>query len=309
MVSIISMAIPRASESSKTTSISTGLPQVDKILGIGGVPFKRITEVSGQWSVGKTTFALQLVASAQKQGIECIWVDCEWSWDDNYARALGVDTDKLGLLQTRVAEDSLDELLEYVEKGKDTLMVIDAVGALHPRDEAEKDSGSRTIGAQSALIARFCRKIVPMLWLNNNALVVLNHEYTPIEASMPGRAPQIKTSGGKKLEYHKSIWLRLSRAGTNIKSGEKFVGFDVKVQVKKNKLANTEKQECELEMRYGIGFSATSDLLNSALDKGIITRTGNTFYMHGEKLGMKSALAEKMQDPDFAEKLKNEVLG
>lgn len=297
------MTIPRANESAKVSVISTGLSQLDRALGIGGVPFKRITEISGQWSVGKTTLALAIVAEAQKKGIECIWVDAEWAWDDSYALSLGVDTSKLGLIQTRAAEDALDMLLEYVEKGKDTLIVIDAVGALHPREEAEKDSGSRTIGAQSSLVARFCRKIVPMLSLNNNALVVLNHEYTPIEAMMPGQRAQVKTSGGKKLEYHKSIWIRLMRAGTNIKRGDQFIGFDVKVQIKKNKLAPTEKAECSLEMRYGEGFSKTSDLLSVALEKGVITRTGNTFYINERKLGTANKVKDLMKDQQFIEEL------
>lgn len=278
--------IPKANSIAQVKVIPTGIPQIDRILGIGGIPFGRITEVSGRWSVGKTSFALQLIASAQKQGIECIWVDAEWSWDDNYARSLGVDTKKLGLLQTRVAEDSLDELLAYVEKGKDTLIVIDAVGALHPRDEAQKESGERTIGSQSALMARFCRKIVPMLALNNNALVVLNHEYTPIESN--GGRPTIKTSGGAKLEYHKSIWLRLSRNGQNIKSGDTFTGFEVKAEIRKNKLAPSEKKECTLDFRYGIGFDPQSDLKQDALDKGVITREGNTFSFSGEKIGTKA---------------------
>ncbi len=282
--------IPRASSIAQIKVIYTGLPQINKILGIGGVPFGRITEVSGRWSTGKTTFALQLVESAQQQGIECIWCDAEWSWDDSYARQLGVDTSKLGLLQTRIAEDSLDELLAYVEKGKDTLIVIDAVGALHPRDEAEKDAGSRTIGSQSALMARFCRKIVPMLSLNNNALVVLNHEYTPIESN--GGRPTIKTSGGAKLEYHKSIWLRLSRNGNNIKVGDNFVGFEVKAEVRKNKLA-AEKKECVLDFRYGKGFDAVRDLKEEALEKGLIRREGNTFYSpENIKIGTKAKFDE-----------------
>jgi len=111
------MPIPRASEAEGYEVISTGLAQVDRILG-GGIPTKRITEISGPWSVGKTSLALSLVAQAQSEGRECIWVDAEWAWDSEYAKKLGVDTDELGLLQTRAAEDSLDELLEYVEKGK-----------------------------------------------------------------------------------------------------------------------------------------------------------------------------------------------
>lgn len=300
------MDIPRASSVSTSEFIPTGLPQLDKILG-GGIPLKRITEISGPWSVGKTSVALQAQANAQKLGYECIWIDAEWSWDNLYAKKLGMDTDKLGLLQSRAAEDSLDVLLEYVEKGKDTLIVIDAVGALHPRDEAEKDSGSRTIGSQSALVARFCRKIVPMLWMNNNALIVLNHEYTPIEMQMPGRPPTVKTSGGKKLEYHKSIWLRLSRIGMNLKVGEKFVGFKVKAEIKKNKLADTEKQFAELEFFYNRGFNPTSDLLQDALDAGIITRTGNTFFKGKEKLGMKSKVAEFMQNETFVLRLQEEL--
>lgn len=299
----MAIEIPRASSISSSEFISTGLPQLDRIMG-GGAPLKRILEISGQWSVGKTSLALQMVANAQKLGFECIWVDAEWSWDNLYAQKMGVDTDKLGLIQSRAAEDSLDVILEYVEKGKNTLIVIDAVGAVHTRDEAERDSGSRTIGSQSALIARFCRKIVPMLWMNNNALVVLNHEYTPIEASMPGRPPQVKTSGGKKLEYHKSQWLRLSRIGMNLKSGENFVGFKVKAEIKKNKLADTEKQFAELEFFYNRGFNPTSDLLQDCLDAGIIERTGNTFHAFGEKIGMKAKLTEWMEDENNVEKLK-----
>lgn len=298
--------IPRASSISQVRAIPTGLPQIDRLTGIGGIPFGRITEISGRWSVGKTSFALQLVTSAQKQGVECIWTDAEWSWDDNYARSLGVDTAKLGLLQTRVAEDSLDELLAYVEKGKDTLIVIDAVGALHPRDEAQKESGERTIGSQSALMARFCRKIVPMLALNNNALVVLNHEYTPIESN--GGRPTIKTSGGAKLEYHKSIWLRLSRNGQNIKSGDTFTGFEVKAEIRKNKLAPSEKKECVLDFRYGIGFDPQSDLKQDALDKGVITKVGNLYFAFGEKIGMKSKLDERFADASFSEKVKEALV-
>lgn len=282
--------IPFASEQEAYKVIPTGLPQLDRILGIGGIPFGRITEISGQWSVGKTTLALALIKSAQEHGYKTIWDDCEWAWDGNYAKALGVELSKLMLLQTRAAEDSLDQLLEYVEKGKDTLIVIDAVGALHPREEAEKDSGSRTVGAQSSLVARFCRKIVPMLALNNNALVVLNHEYTPIDTN--GGRPQVKTSGGKKLEYHKSIWIRLKKVGTYLKSGTRedgspnIIGFDVEAEIQKNKCAPTQRQSCNLEMYYGKGFNPQSDLLKDALESGKITKAGNSYFIGETKIAV-----------------------
>lgn len=290
--------IPRASASEGFDVIPTGLPQLDRALGIGGIPFKRITEISGKWSTGKTSLAYSIIKSAQDRGIECIFVDAEWSFDTVYAKTLEVDTEKLGLLQTRAAEDSLDEILEYLEgdkqkgikPGKDTLFVIDAVGALHPREEAQKNAEERTIGAQSSLIARFCRKVVPMLHLNNCALIVLNHEYTPIDTN--GGRPQIKTSGGAKLEYHKSLWIRLQRTGDYLKQGTlengkpNIVGCVVEAEIKKNKLAKTERQKAILEMYFGSGFSKTSDLLRDALDKGIITKTGNTFEFQNEKIAV-----------------------
>lgn len=298
------MKIPRASESTDYGVISTGLPQLDRITGIGGIPFKRITEISGTWSVGKTSLALSLVASAQKEGIECIWVDAEWAWDSLYASTLGVNIKRLGLIQTRIAEDALDQLLEYVEDGKDTLIIIDAVGALHPREEAEKESGSRTIGSQSALVARFCRKIVPMLSINNNALVVINHEYIPIIST--GGRPQIMTSGGKKLEYHKSLWIRLSKTGMNLKQGDDFVGFKVEAEVRKNKLAPTQKQSCELEMFHGKGFSGTSDLLQDALDKGIITKDKSSYFFEGVKVAHgQPKMRELMKDSEFVSRVQN----
>lgn len=297
------MKIPRAADSAGYEVISTGLPQLDRITGIGGIPFKRITEISGTWSVGKTTLALQIIKSAQEQGIECIWLDAEWSWDSVYAAAVGVDIKKLGLLQSRAAEDSLDQLLEYVEKGKDTLIVIDAVGALHPRDEAEKNSGERTVGSQSSLVARFCRKIVPMLAINNNALVVLNHEYTPIMNT--GGRPQIMTSGGKKLEYHKSMWIRLSKNGQALKSGDDFVGFVVEAEIRKNKMAATQKEKCEMQLLYNKGFSGTSDLLKDALEKGVLTKEGQFYFLGKEKVARgEKGMREKMAEAGFAEHLK-----
>lgn len=269
---------------SKTEAISTGLGSLDRITGIGGIAKKRITEISGVWSVGKTTLALQLIKSAQEQKIKCVYMDAEWAWDELYARSLGVETKKLALLQTRYSESALDDLLKYCEEEKNTLIIIDAVGALHAREEAEKGAEERTIGAQSSLVARFCRKVVPLLAINNHALVVLNHEYTPIMST--GGRPQVKTSGGMKLEYHKSMWIRLQKTGINLKQGDKHLGFEVSAEIRKNKMAATQKQECVLEMYYGKGFVGNRNLFEEAIEKGIIKKTGNTFFYGEKKLGI-----------------------
>lgn len=275
------MNIPRASSLSKVESISTGLPQLDRAIGIGGVPVGRITEISGKWSAGKSTLALQTIAQAQKRGIECYWFDTEFSWDNGYAEELGVDTSLLYLIQTPTAEEGLDMLLEIAKAEKNTLMVIDSVGGLHPADEASKSSGERTIGAQAGLIARFCRKIVPNLALRNHALIVLNHEYLEIGALRP----TVKTSGGEKLSYHKSLWIRLNRTGMNVKVGEKIVGYKAEAEIRKNKVASTERSKCDLEMEFGKGFLASANLFDEAIEKGVITRTGNTHFYGEEKIG------------------------
>ncbi len=276
------MDIPRASSVAKVDSISTGLPQLNKITGIGGVPFGRITEISGKWSSGKTTLALQTIIEAQKKNIECIFFDSEFSWDDGYARSLGVDTDSLYLLQKPTAEEGLDALLAVARTEKNFLMVIDSVGGLHPADEAGKDSGERTIGAQAGLIARFCRKIVPLLVYNHHALIVLNHEYTEIGALRP----TVKTSGGEKLAYHKSLWIRLTRTGINVKKGDAIIGYKAEAEIRKNKVASTERQSCALEMEYGKGFIGETDSFETALEKGVIEKRGNSFFFGERKLGV-----------------------
>lgn len=261
--------------------IPTGLPSLDRILG-GGIPHRKITEVSGVWSVGKSTLALQVVAQAQKLGMDCLWVDSEFSFQEGYASVLGVDCDKLDLVAERFAEDNLDALEEWADKHKNALIVLDSVGHLLPRSEAEKNAEGKTIGAQARLIAVFCRKIVPILAMNNNALLALNHNVTEIMGMSAGK---IKTAGGAKLEYSKSIWLMLRTANKRIMKGEDQIGLIIQGEIRKNKLAPTQKQKVELTMIFGEGFSAEADLLQELLDKGEVTKNGNTFWRGEQKLG------------------------
>jgi recombination protein RecA len=305
--------LKRASSVAKVGSISTGLPQLDRAIGIGGVPIGRITEISGKWSAGKSTLAYQIVAEAQKQGMETYWYDTEFSHDNPYAESLGVDTDQMYLIQTPTAEDGLDTILEVlhgdkenkISPAKNCLFVLDSVGGLHPKEEAEKTSGERTIGAQASLIARFCRKAVPLLALNNNTLIVLNHEYLEIGALRP----TVMTSGGAKLSYHKSLWIRLNRTGMNVKVGEKIVGYKAEAEIRKNKVASTERTKVDLEMEYGKGWLASANLFEEALEKGVITRTGNTHWMGDLKLGSVAKVKEALKEESFAVKVKTALNG
>lgn len=293
------MDIPRASSLAKFEAISTGIPDLDRKTGVGGIPLGKLTEISGKWSAGKTTLAFQTIVQAQKKGMECVFLDAEFTFDENYAREIGVDTDLLYLIQKPTAEQGLDVLLDVASKEKNVLMVIDSIGGLHPADEASKSSGERTIGAQAGLIARFCRKIIPNLALNNHALIVLNHEYMEIGALRP----TVKTSGGEKLSYHKSLWIRLSRTGVNMSIGERIVGYKAEAEIRKNKVASTERQKCTLEMEYGKGFLASANLFDSAKEAGVLREVGRTWYFGEEKLGSVSKVREALKDEEFAAKV------
>lgn len=261
------------------TWIPTGLSSLDRILG-GGIPQRRITEISGTWSVGKSTLAQQIVAEAQKLGKDCLWCDSEFQFTNEYAESLGVDCNKLDLLIEKVAEDTLDYIEEWAEEHKEALIVLDSIGHLLPRAEFEKSADGRVIGGQAKLIATFCRKIVPILAINNNALIVLNHNFTDI---MSGK---IKTSGGEKLAYSKSIWLMLRPMNKRVMKGDNQVGAVIEAEVRKTRLSATQKQKTEITLLFGEGFSQAADRFQELLDKGEITKNGSTYWLGDQKLGV-----------------------
>lgn len=275
---------------------------LDKLSGIGGIPRGLITEIFGDEGIGKSSVCLQLVAAAQKQGLRCLWADVEWSYDPNYASILGVDNKKLGLIRERFAETTLDAIEEAVESGKWDLVVLDSIGGILPRAEAEKGSEGKTIGGQAGLLAKFCRKVVPSLSVNNVALIAINHSFTDI---MSGK---LMTSGGRKLAYHKSLSIRFKSKYGNavLKSGDTKVGKVIVGEVRKNKVAATEGMELEAQLIFGRGFSVSADLLNDAIEKKVIVKKGNTYYFGTEKLGIGLGKVRKQLEDDavLSEKVK-----
>jgi len=282
------------------TVIPTGYAGLDKITGLGGIPTRKITEISGQFSVGKSTIALSIVARAQQMKMDTLYIDSEFSFDEKYARVLGVDTDDLDLICERFAEANLDAAEEWIEKHKKALVVLDSIGGLLPRAEAEKGSDGKVIGGQAKLIATFCRKIIPLLAINNIALVILNHEFTDI---MSGK---LKTSGGAKLEYAKSLWIRLRKLNKRVMSGENQVGDIIEAEIRKNKLAGTTKQSAELTLLYGQGFLKGADVMQEAIDKLVITKQGQSYFLGSEKIARgQAALRDLFQDSAFKEKVQS----
>lgn len=283
----------------ETDPIETGT-FLDKLTGVNGIPRKRITEIFGDAGVGKSSICLQVISAAQEQGLRVLWTDVEFSFDARYAQSLGVNNGTLGLLQERFAEDVLDGLEREIDAGNYDLVILDSIGGLLPRGEAEKAAGEKTIGGQASLVARFCRKIVPLLALRNVALVVINHSFTDL---MSGK---IKTSGGAKLDYHKSISIRLKVNPTvALKVGDRRVGKVIVAEVRKNKLAATEGMTLDTRLLFGEGFSKSADLLQDAIDKGIFEKVGNSYFFLGEKLGTISKLREWMKVEENAQKIKD----
>jgi RecA/RadA recombinase len=232
--------------------IPTPFEGLTRILG-GGLPSKRIIEVSGPAAVGKSTMALQILSGYQRSGRPCLWADSELSFTVPYAEIMGVDCKELDLLvQDTFAEALLDGLEEWANKHKNGLIVLDSIGNLLAREEAEKGAEGRSIGLQARMIGSFTRRITPILANRNHTLIVLNHTFTDMSTGA------LKTSGGKKLEYSKSIWLTLRRsygkAPKRSSDGLKSVIF-IEVEVRKNKIAPTEGMKAEIELEQGKGFA------------------------------------------------------
>lgn len=214
--------------------ISTGHPEIDEALGIGGFPRGRIVEVMGQEASGKTTLVLHVVAEAQKKGIACAFIDTEQALDKTRAEKIGVDFQKLAISQPDSGEQALDLLDFLVRSGEFGVIVVDSVAALTPKAEIEGDMSDANIGAQARNMGKAMRKIVAPV----NKLKVLVIFTNQVRAMIGGfgYGPKETTSGGNALKFYASIRIDMRRTGNN-KSGEKLTSTQHKLTVKKNKLA------------------------------------------------------------------------
>lgn len=257
---------------------------------VPGIPRGKITEIFGDASVGKSTLTLQVVAEAQNQGLKCLFVDVEYSYSPLYASKMGVDNKRLDIVRERDAEAILDATEEAIEKYD--LIIFDSVGALTPQAEIEKGAEGKVIGGQAGLIARFCRKAVPLLSINNTALVMINHSFTDIMSGV------LTTSGGKKLSYHKSLSIRLkAKSGVSLKQGEKVVGKVITAIIAKDKVWGNEKAEGDGQLIFNQGFSIAHDQFDDELKEGRITKNKNTYMRDGEVLGVgRMKAAEKLKE-------------
>lgn len=285
-------------------TVPTGSLSLDIALGLGGLPKGRIVEVYGPESSGKTTVALHCVAEVQKRGGIAGFIDAEHALDPVYARNIGVDIDNLYISQPDCGEQALEITETMVRSGAVDIVVVDSVAALVPKAEIDGDMGDSHVGLQARLMSQALRKLTAVI-SKSNCIVIFINQLREKVGVMFGN-PET-TTGGRALKFYSSVRLDVRRTESLKQAGE-IVGNHVRVKVVKNKIAPPFR-EAEFDIMFGQGISREGDVLDLAVNAGIVNKSGAWYAYEGDKIGQgrENAKTYIHENPAFFEMLEAKV--
>ena len=284
-------------------TFSTGALSLDLALG-GGIPRGRIIEIYGPESSGKTTLSLHAVAEVQKAGGTAAFVDAEHALDPAYAEKIGVQLDKLLVSQPDNGEQALEIVETLVRSNAVDIIVIDSVAALVPQAEIEGDMGDSHMGLQARLMSQALRKLTGVINKSKTTVVFLNQLRMKIGVMFGN--PET-TTGGNALKFYASVRLDIRRT-SQIKSGDDVIGNRTRVKVVKNKIAPPFR-EAEFDIVYNHGISTEGDVLDLAVEKGLVEKAGAWFSYNGEKIsqGREAAKQYLIDNPKVLKELDSKI--
>lgn len=287
-------------------AIHSGSFLLDAAIGVGGYPRGRIIEVFGAPSGGKTTMSLLAIAQAQKMGGRAAFIDVEHAFSVEYAQSLGIDTDKLYFVQPDFGEEALTVLERLTATNEFDIIVLDSTAALLPKAEMEEEVGKQFMALQARMMSQALRKLTPIVGKTKTVVIFINQTRQNVGV-MYGNPTT--TPGGEALKFYSSVRLNVRRVGgSDVKDGKEILGHVINITCVKNKVAPPLKS-AEITFIYGKGIDTTKDMIEYALNVGVLKHEGNTYSLDDQEwVGREKTVNAISEDPALAEKVRQLLL-